>query len=217
MKSQSTSVGVLIVALLLTGCATNSPASSGSSVVLEAPDEDYTNDSLASLNVSETANIVRYPTNEGLANEAELVVTGTIGDWSPGTVVEYDAGGIAMSAVVVRIDNVRAAKGEWVADEPIYLGLTAGDGTEEFAKSLPTSLPVVAYLNRSADIVDTDTDGVVFRNINGGRPEGSQLWVLSHMQGFAVEAGPGQLLWPLTGAAASGTIQDVLPQGKLVG
>ena len=212
---------VLVVAsaCMLSACAAVAPpgATDTPSAVVSVPSGDEIIAKLGSLDFSQVTTRIESTSNTSLAAGADAVITGTITGWAPGTTMAYEHGDIAMTSLVAEISGVRVLQGEIGEDETVYVGMMGGDGTDEFADRFPVGVSVVAYVNRSDDHPASPSDGATLINANGGRPPGSQLWVFSDMQGFAIEVGPSDVYWPLVGVRLSGDLIGTHPDGDLVG
>lgn len=206
-------------AFALSSCTTVTPpgATAAPSSAASVASADELVSGFAGLDFSQVTTRIESESNKLLAEAADAVITGTITGWSTGTTMAYEGGGIAMTSIVAEVSGVRVLQGDAREGETVYVGMMGGDGTDAFAKELPVGVSVVAYLNRSDDHPKSSSEDVTLVNANGGRPPGSQLWVFSDMQGFAVEVDPSEVYWPLIGIRSAGPLAGTYPDGDLVG
>lgn len=147
----------------------------------------------------------RLPTTEALASVSGMVVKGTVAGIRERRTETNALGSIV---VVVDIENVVQGAMPKGNDGRVYVELpTIGHPhPSDYAKALPDGAVVVAYLLPAPN-----------SRPPAGLPEGQALFIPAGQQGFALQVGDHDVVWPLTGAREPGEIAETLPGGPLVG
>ena len=146
----------------------------------------------------------RLPSTEALAGVSGVVVTGTVVGIRPGR-TEAD---LASIVVIVDIENVVQGTLPRGNDGRVYVELPAGGNPHPsfYAKALPDGAVVVAYLLPARNPLP-----------QAALPDGQASFVPARQQGFSLQVGDKDIVWPLTGARKPGDIAETLPGGALVG
>lgn len=147
----------------------------------------------------------RLPTTEALASVSGVVVKGTVAGIREG---RTDTNAIGSIVVVVDIENVVQGEMPKGNDGRVYVELPVIGYPQpsDYAKALPDDAVVVAYLLPAPN-----------SHPPAGLPEGQASFVPAGQQGFALQVGDHDIVWPLTGAREPGEITETLPGGTLVG
>ncbi|WP_461163942.1 hypothetical protein [Arthrobacter sp. R4-81] len=147
----------------------------------------------------------RLPTTEALASVSGVVVKGTVAGIREG---RTDTNALGSIVVVVDIENVVQGAIPEGNDGRVYVELPAigHPHPSDYAKALPDGAVVVAYLVAAPNSISP-----------AGLPDGQALLVPAGPQGFALQVGDHDIVWPLTGAREPGEITETLPGGTLVG
>lgn len=215
------------LALTLTGCATHSaPTTVGTAPPATSTDESTrltTADQLSFLDLSAVANEIFSRDMTALAAQSQIVALGTVKRWLAGdrvtTATGMDVGAVILaeftvSKVVTSNGDSRLAPGD-----TLYLPFPGGMDIGTLAESAPHDLDALVYLDRELSSEDLAVGDEYV--VEKGDPEaaGAPRWVLTGSQGFVVvdQSAPGQVVWPMLGNTAAGTLQDALPGGTLDG
>lgn len=145
------------------------------------------------------------PTTDALASVSGLVVKGTVAGIREG---RTDTNALGSIVVVVKIENVVQGALPQGNEGRVYVELPVAGHPHpsDYAKALPDGAVVVAYLLLASN-----------SHPPAGLPEGQASFVPAGQQGFALQVGDHDIVWPLTGAREPGEIAETLPGGTLVG
>lgn len=215
----------LLVVLSCAGCAGSTEAAADPTVI---PAASTSAASFAPLDVSEVAEWTPASTTT-LANQGDVVVQGTLESWLAGESVSSAESMFFWSNVVakIRVDKViTSRKGVVLPGSGTYYvaRMTGSEDPKALADALPKGMSVIAYLYEpeTRPMVPREDDAAAAAAPSAvhepGDPEVSanKLWMFTSPQGFAVQDG-GEVSWPFIGAAASGSVAEAGPGGRIDG
>lgn len=155
-----------------------------------------------------------FHSTEELAAVSQVVFQGTVEG------IREGRAGIGADSVVLILHADTVVKGELPPGNygNVYLELP-GSGSPDpsyYTKALPKGALVVAYLVPASDGTPRAGTDATIDNPEAGRPDGQSLYLPAAPQGFALQVGEQDVVWPLIGARAPGEIADTLPGGNLI-
>lgn len=210
-------LATLAVALLaLNACAGGSVTNAG---LASSPSSYAEESSLDAFRVV-TYDYEPFRSTTEMAAAVPLVIDGVVLGVREGR-TSYVAGTdtAVSTTIVLVVESVRAVQGEVPdGDGNVYIELDgSGQPLDVFARAFPRGARVVAYVGPAWDGSRTDDVDVEIPDGDAGRPAGEPLFMLAGgPQGLALQVGGYDVVWPLIGAAAEGSIDDYLPGGHLI-
>lgn len=208
---------LLPLATGVVGCAQGSSASAPSTETVPASADSYSADDALRLFESTHFDYNVVDSTAALAEASTLVITGTLNDVRDGrteTVVGTDD--VISTTIILELSDVSPLAGEQESssDGHVYIEMQRPGpySVQEIARALPTGAQVIGYLSPGPEgglaAEETDTE---IRDPDAGRPDGQPLYVFASPQGFALQVGDHDVVWPLLGATTRGDIAIFAP------
>ncbi|WP_299091388.1 hypothetical protein [uncultured Microbacterium sp.] len=206
-----------LAVLLLTGCAGQGTTSATEDARIDRVDEYSESATLAAFSGG-SYDYEPFRTTSAMADAVPLVVDGVVRGVREGrttTVVGTES--TLSTSVVLIIADVSAVKGELPnGDGNVYIELLdSGHALDVYARAFPEGSRVVAYIEPAWDGAPAEGADIEIPEGSAGRPEGEPLYMLPP-QGIAVQVDSHDVVWPLVGDTAEGSIEQFLPGGTLI-
>jgi hypothetical protein len=203
--------------LVLTGCAGQGPSPAADDAA--SPGESaYSESSTLAAFSGMSDDYEPFRSTSAMADAVPLVVDGVVRSVSEGrTTTLVGTESTLSTSVVLTITDVSAVKGELPqSDGNVYVELPdSGGALDAYAAAFPEGARVVAYIEPAWDGAPAEGTDVEIPDGSAGRPEGQALYMLPP-QGIAVQVEGHDVVWPLLGLTAEGSIEQFLPGGPLI-